>query len=315
MLKNPHFSLHFQSTKDIRLGKSCSMNMKRFKFTLSSKNSSKATLPQKILYQKAIPRDVQLSIKRALRILSPPQRRSFLELSPEIRNIIYTYCLYGDQGNIGVCRSANAFPKAVGDSAPHTHFSVGFLRVCRQISQEATSVFYGLNKFTIGPFSTREDGIFPLLDEDPGRDLEDATAFFDRLGHNNLASLRHVHGFSQVSGGGWGKGLAKILVSKILPGRNVVTLQIDLMSYSDSVEWIENCFKELMPLIKCFVDLHPHLKKVKMTNRRSMDAFDLIFVAQECDIGPKVSSHSWPYLLNRTDKEQKTWLDLEHEVI
>jgi hypothetical protein len=81
------------------------------------------------------------------------------------------------------------------------------------------------------------------LDEQPERDLEDATDFFGRLGHSSLVTLRHIHGFSQVSGRDGGGDPAKKLASKILPARNVMTLQRRLYNHSSSVQHKNDYFK------------------------------------------------------------------------
>jgi hypothetical protein len=66
------------------------------------------------------------------------------------------------------------FPKVTGDSTPRTSFSVNFLRVCRQTYEEATSMFYGFNRFAIGTYSTVKGSLAPKLFDKLGRDLQDA---------------------------------------------------------------------------------------------------------------------------------------------
>jgi hypothetical protein len=128
--------------------------MKPFKLIFSRKKLPRAFLAQMVRYLKAIPRNVQFSMKGGWR--SPSKRQSFLELPPEIRNLIYTYCLCYAEGDVKIRRETcgrNSFSQSHGRlHAPHL--------LLRQFSQGLSSDLRRSNIYVLWLQPLRNRNIF-----------------------------------------------------------------------------------------------------------------------------------------------------------
>ena len=73
----------------------------------------------------------------------------FLGLPPEIRNMIYDHLLggEGDPLSISMARNNRGFHSLRTGHGYRTNESIALLSSCKQVSLEATPVFYGINKF------------------------------------------------------------------------------------------------------------------------------------------------------------------------
>jgi hypothetical protein len=112
--------------------------------------------------------------------------KGFLDLAPEVRNMIYTEALTTPLG-IGPDLRRGAV-RSIAYPGHHFGFAAaGILLANRQISQEACDILYGQNTFVFSQTRSYE----PEKGDHPS-DFKMILLWFKWIGHNNRRRLRHV---------------------------------------------------------------------------------------------------------------------------
>jgi hypothetical protein len=223
---------------------------------------------------------------------SPSTALTFLRLPAEIRQLIYT-CLLHDPPRavpVGPRPSSSTLGPGIAISRPN------ILKVCHQIYEEATPLFYTLNTFNVG--------------KDPGR----ARAFFVNSTTQTLAYVRHLEVFSLYtcysgfavgpsfdyelrsynSGYRGSKNFAKALCDLTRRATNIKTFT---MHFFTSLCYCEPFNSDSTRLARVFAESHPTLKRAAylLLPADSDEIFmyvDIVFVTEEYVLKPGVCCHA-----------------------